>query len=958
MFGTERKKTFDWNFWYSLPLFFKTFSLPQIFWNRAQKWCSLPNFSALSNKKTFRENLWYSPFSCKIFLLPGLFWKTEQKFCSPTNLLGTERQNFFDWNCYHSSASFSKLFRWQIFSETHHRRIFPLPKFSALWDKKLSTKTLDTPPSFPNYFRYRNVLKHSTEGLFPYQIVRQWETKKNRLKHLILFPPLFKTFSLAEIFWKAALKSCSPTNFFGTVRQKTLDWNFWYSFHSFSKLSNWQKLSETQHRRIVPLSNFPAPWDKKLSTKTFHTPPSFPKFFRYRDFSEKQHRMFVPLPNCSALRDKNFSTETFTTPPPLFQIFSLPELLCSLKHSTERLFPYQIFRNCETKKFQGNSWYSFPLFFKAFAAKILWNTAQKDCSPIKFSGTVTQKTFRENFWYSPFSSKIFFLLPGLFWKTAQKVCSPTKLFGTERQKFFDWNFYHSSASFSNFFAARISLFSETQHRKVVPLPNFSELWDKKLPTKTLDTPPSFPKTFATGRFLKHSTEGLFPYQIVRQWETKKFDWNFWYSFPLFFKFFRCQNFSVLWNTAQKGCSTTKFFGTVRQKTSHENSWYSPFFSKNFRYRKISETQHRRVVPLPNCSAMRDKKIRLKLLILLPPLFQNFFAAGNFLKQSTERFPYQIFRHSDTKNFRLKLLILLPPLFKTFSLPEVSWKAALKSCSPTKFFGTVRQRNFGLKLLILLPLFFKTFSLPQNFLKHSIEEIVRHWEKKNFRLKLLILFAPLFQNFFAATNFLKQSTEVMFPTKFFGTVKQKNFPRKLMILPLLLQNFFATGTFLKNRTEVLFPYQLARHWETKLFRLKLLPLLRLFFKTFSLADLLWNTSQKDFSPTKIFGTVRQKTFHENSWYSPFFSKLFSLPECSETQHRRVVPLPNCSAMRDKKKSTETFDTLSPSFQNFFAGRNFLKSSTEELFTHQFFRHCKTKNFGLKLLILLPLFFKTF
>ncbi len=605
MFGTERKKTFDWNFWYSLPLFFKTFSLPQIFWNRAQKWCSLPNFSALSNKKTFRENLWYSPFSCKIFLLPGLFWKTEQKFCSPTNLLGTERQNFFDWNCYHSSASFSKLFRWQIFSETHHRRIFPLPKFSALWDKKLSTKTLDTPPSFPNYFRYRNVLKHSTEGLFPYQIVRQWETKKNRLKHLILFPPLFKTFSLAEIFWKAALKSCSPTNFFGTVRQKTLDWNFWYSFHSFSKLSNWQKLSETQHRRIVPLSNFPAPWDKKLSTKTFHTPPSFPKFFRYRDFSEKQHRMFVPLPNCSALRDKNFSTETFTTPPPLFQIFSLPELLCSLKHSTERLFPYQIFRNCETKKFQGNSWYSFPLFFKAFAAKILWNTAQKDCSPIKFSGTVTQKTFRENFWYSPFSSKIFFLLPGLFWKTAQKVCSPTKLFGTERQKFFDWNFYHSSASFSNFFAARISLFSETQHRKVVPLPNFSELWDKKLPTKTLDTPPSFPKTFATGRFLKHSTEGLFPYQIVRQWETKKFDWNFWYSFPLFFKTFSLPE--IFWNRAQKG-SPTKFFGTVIQKTFDWNFWYSfPLFSKLFRCQKFPEKQHWRVVPPPSFSALWDKE---------------------------------------------------------------------------------------------------------------------------------------------------------------------------------------------------------------------------------------------------------------------------------------------------------------------------------------------------------------
>ena len=871
MFGTERKKTFDWNFWYSLPLFFKTFSLPQIFWNRAQKWCSLPNFSALSNKKTFRENLWYSPFSCKIFLLPGLFWKTEQKFCSPTNLLGTERQNFFDWNCYHSSASFSKLFRWQIFSETHHRRIFPLPKFSALWDKKLSTKTLDTPPSFPNYFRYRNVLKHSTEGLFPYQIVRQWETKKNRLKHLILFPPLFKTFSLAEIFWKAALKSCSPTNFFGTVRQKTLDWNFWYSFHSFSKLSNWQKLSETQHRRIVPLSNFPAPWDKKLSTKTFHTPHSFPKFFRYRDFSEKQHRMFVPLPNCSALRDKNFSTETFTTPPPLFQIFSLPELLCSLKHSTERLFPYQIFRNCETKKFQGNSWYSFPLFFKAFAAKILWNTAQKDCSPIKFSGTVTQKTFRENFWYSPFSSKIFFC-------------------------------YRD--------------FSEKQHRRFVPLPNCSALRDKNFSTETFTTPPPLFQIFSLPEFLcslKHSTERLFHYQIFRNCETKNFPRKLLILPLLFQKLSLPEDF---WNTAQKGCSPTKLFGNERQKNSTETfDTPSPSFSKLFRCRKFSETEHRKV-PLPNFSAQWYKKLSTETFDTPSPSFQNFFAARSFLKCSTEElFPHQVFRHCETKKLWTETFDTPSPLFQNFfATAKFSETQHRRNCS------ALREKKLSTETFdTLCPSFSKLFRCHKfSETEHRSDvpyQIFRHCQTKKLSAKTYDT-PPSLAKFFCYRDFSEKQNRSFVPLPTCSALRDKTFSTETVTTPPpLFQNFFAGRSSLKHITEGFFPYQNFRHCETKNFPRKLL-ILPLLFQIIFATGMFWNTAQKGCSPTKLFGNERQK------------------------------------------KSTETFDTLSPSFQNFFAGRNFLKSSTEELFTHQFFRHCKTKNFGLKLLILLPLFFKTF
>ena len=64
-----------------------------------------------------------------------------------------------------------------------------------------------------------------------------------------------------------------------------------------------------------------------------------------------------------------------------------------------------------------------------------------------------------------------------------------------------------------------------------------------------------------------------------------------------------------------------------------------------------------------------------------------------------------------------------------------------------------------------------------------------------------------------------------------------------------------------------------------------------------------------SPTKIFGTVRQKIFDGKSWYSPppLIRKLFRYRKFFETQHRRA-PLWNFSALWDKKFSTENCDTL--------------------------------------------------
>ena len=82
-----------------------------------------------------------------------------------------------------------------------------------------------------------------------------------------------------------------------------------------------------------------------------------------------------------------------------------------------------------------------------------------------------------------------------------------------------------------------------------------------------------------------------------------------------------------------------------------------------------------------------------------------------------------------------------------------------------------------------------------------------------------------------------------------------------------------------------------------------------------------------SPTKFFGTVRQKNFDGKSWYSPPLThKLFRYRKLSETAQKGS--LRNFLALWDKKN----FDGKSwyppPLLHiNFFATGNFLKHSTE-------------------------------
>ena len=76
---------------------------------------------------------------------------------------------------------------------------------------------------------------------------------------------------------------------------------------------------------------------------------------------------------------------------------------------------------------------------------------------------------------------------------------------------------------------------------------------------------------------------------------------------------------------------------------------------------------------------------------------------------TEGFPYEVFRHRETKYFQRKIVILL---CIKFSIPQIFWNF---EAMPAKFFGTVRPKIFDWKswysLLPPPPLIHNFFSIP-------------------------------------------------------------------------------------------------------------------------------------------------------------------------------------------------------------------------------------------------------
>ena len=145
---------------------------------------------------------------------------------------------------------------------------------------------------------------------------------------------------------------------------------------------------------------------------------------------------------------------------------------------------------------------------------------------------------------------------------------------------------------------------------------------------------------------------------------------------------------------------------------------------------------------------------------------------------TEGFPYEIFRHRETKYFRRKIVILL--CIKFFDTP-IFWNFEAMSA---KFFGTVRPSLFDGKTwhpppfsaikLFETRIFLENSRIPlRNF--SALGDIKNSTENRDtpssFRPP------PLIHNFFRYQNFSDTQIRKVPPTKFFSTETKKNFDTK-------------------------------------------------------------------------------------------------------------------------------------------------------------------------------------
>ena len=242
-----------------------------------------------------------------------------------------------------------------------------------------------------------------------------------------------------------------------------------------------------------------------------------------------------------------------------------------------------------------------------------------------------------------------------------------------------------------------------KHQKI-PLRNFSALWDKKFSIENLETPPPPPllsiNFFATGKFLKYSTEG-FTYQIYRHCETKNFRRK--KVIPLVcIKFFDTPNFLKHRRDAHE------YFQDCETKNFRRKNVIPPSMHKFFRYPKFSETFKgcpRNFLPLWDQKFSAEKRDT-------PFFIHIFFETKNFLKNS---------RISLRKFWALWDIKIstgnrdMPPLIhKFFSIPEIFRKTEGFLYKAFRF-GPVRQKFRQNRDAPLL--FMKIFD-KRIFLKHQ------------------------------------------------------------------------------------------------------------------------------------------------------------------------------------------------------------------------------------------------
>ena len=180
-----------------------------------------------------------------------------------------------------------EIFRHPKFSET----LKGCPRiFSALWDQNFSTEKRDTP-----YYAWN--------------------------------------FSIPQTFWNI---EGMPTKFFGTVRSKFFDGKTWYPllcmkfFDTPNFLKHWRDAHEVFGH--CETKNF------RRKNVTLPPPPPFSsiKLFETKHFLKNTK---IPLQNFSALWDTKISTENRDRPPLVLKFFSIPEIFWKTEG-----FPYKAFR--------------------------------------------------------------------------------------------------------------------------------------------------------------------------------------------------------------------------------------------------------------------------------------------------------------------------------------------------------------------------------------------------------------------------------------------------------------------------------------------------------------------------------------------------------------------------------------------------------------------------------------
>ena len=267
------------------------------------------------------------------------------------------------------------------------------------------------------------------------------------------------------------------------------------------------------------------------------------------------------------------------------------------------------------------------------------------------------------------------------------------------------------------------------------------------------------------------------------------------------------------NTAQNG-SPAKFLGTARQKKSTKNREIILLSIKLFHTRN---QWHPRGFPYEIFRHCETKTFWQKTLIHpASSSSTNLFATGNFPKQSTEWFPCNVFWHCETKKFDKKSW-LNPLKHKIFRYP----KSVKHRRVPLRNFSVLWDRTISAENRAIRPLSHPyCYSVPETFWNtegflDTLEGSSTNFlgtETKCFRQKFLIPPVLLIHKILHYRKLSETRHRTVPLQSFFGTARQKKSTKNRDII-LLSIKFFDTWNQCHPRG---LPYEFFRHCETKTF----------------------------------------------------------------------------------------------------------------------------------------------